>query len=178
MPDYQKGKIYKLWSPSKNLVYYGSTTQTLCQRLAEHKYKKSRQCTSSLILDCDDYKIELVEDYPCNNKQQLMKKESEYIRNNKCVNVRIEDRTDEEYAKEHKEQTSKTNKIYYKNNKEQKSKTSKIYYEKNKDKINKQNNQRRKNNKEKTYLRQKRYRETKKQNNAIYKWLLWIGIIP
>jgi predicted GIY-YIG superfamily endonuclease len=36
MPDYQKGKIYKLWSPSKNLVYYGSTTQSISQRLADH----------------------------------------------------------------------------------------------------------------------------------------------
>jgi hypothetical protein len=29
MPDYQNSKIYKLWSPSKNLIYYGSTVETL-----------------------------------------------------------------------------------------------------------------------------------------------------
>ena len=36
MPNYQNGKIYKLWSPSKNLIYYGSTTQTISQRLTDH----------------------------------------------------------------------------------------------------------------------------------------------
>lgn len=94
MPDYQKAKIYKLWSPSKNIVYIGSTTETLAQRLAKHtsshkKYNKDntkKYCTSYLVLDCEDYKIELLEDYACNNKQQLYKKEGEYITNNTCVN--------------------------------------------------------------------------------------------
>jgi len=36
MPNYQKSKIYKLWSPSKNLVYYGSTTETISRRLSKH----------------------------------------------------------------------------------------------------------------------------------------------
>ena len=61
MPDYQKAKIYKLWSPSQNLVYYGSTTQTLSQRLADHIKKKrlniGGQYTSYLVLDCEDYKM-------------------------------------------------------------------------------------------------------------------------
>jgi len=160
MSDYQKGKIYKLWSPSKNLVYYGSSVQTLKQILNRHKHKKT--CTSSLILDCDDYKIELVEEYPCDNKQQLLKKEGEYIRENECVNMRIEGRTIEEYNND---------------NREQKSKTNKKLYQKNKDKRNKQNNQWRKNNKDKVSIARKILYETKKQNNAIYKWLLMIGLI-
>ena len=32
-----------------------------------------------------DYKIELVEDYSCNNKQQLSRKEGEYQKANECV---------------------------------------------------------------------------------------------
>lgn len=114
MPDYQKSKIYKLWSPSKNLVYYGSTTQTLSQRLAEHlknfktyikfnKDKTKKYCYSYLILECEDYKIELVEEYACNNKQQLLKKEGEYQKNNKCVNEKIAGRTDLEYRQYNKE---------------------------------------------------------------------------
>ena len=39
MPDYQKSKVYKLWSPSKNIIYYGSTVETISQRLAKHKCK-------------------------------------------------------------------------------------------------------------------------------------------
>jgi len=107
MPDYQKGKIYKIWSPSKNLVYYGSTTQTLAQRLAKHigNYKyytkdntKTSYMTSFLILECEDYKIELIEECPCNNKEQLHKKEGEYIKNNECVNMVVAGRGKKERA--------------------------------------------------------------------------------
>jgi len=128
MPDYQKGKIYRIISPSKNLVYYGSTTQTLSRRLIAHIKRKNdnneRQYTSTIILDCEDYKIELVEEYPCNNKEQLDKKEGEYIKANECVNKRIEGRTKIEYDKEHREQklkylekyreTKKQNNLIYK----------------------------------------------------------------
>ena len=97
MPDYSKGKIYKLWSPSKNLVYYGSTTQTLSQRLSGHKgnYKaynndnNKNHCSSYLVLECEDYKMDLIEEYACNNKSQLCKKEGEYQKNNECVNLQI-----------------------------------------------------------------------------------------
>jgi hypothetical protein len=104
MPDYQKGKIYKLYSPSKNLVYYGSTTQLLSQRLAGHKgaYKNFKNnnyhyVTAFKILECEDYKIELVEEYPCNNQQQLAKQEGEYIKANECINRCIAGRTEKEY---------------------------------------------------------------------------------
>lgn len=108
MPNYEFSKIYKIWSPSNNLVYYGSTTQTIPQRLAKHvsNYKcytkdntKTSYMTSFKILECDDYKIELVENYPCNNKQQLLKKEGEHIKNNECVNIVVAGRTKKEYAK-------------------------------------------------------------------------------
>ena len=94
MPDYQQSKIYKLYSPSKNLIYYGSTTQSLALRLGGHlahfKNEKYKQHTTSyLVLECEDYKIELIEEYPCNNKQQLVAKEKEYIINNECVNKQL-----------------------------------------------------------------------------------------
>jgi len=105
MPDYSKGKIYKLWSPSKNLVYYGSTTQTLSRRLSKHKssYKaynndnNKQHCSSYLVLECEDYKMDLIEEYACNNKSQLCKKEGEYQKNNECVNLQIAGRTRNEY---------------------------------------------------------------------------------
>lgn len=121
MPDYNKGKIYKLWSPSKNLVYYGSTCETLSQRLASHrcKYKtymntNKNYITAYKVLECEDYKIELIEDYPCNNKQQLCKKEGEYIENNECVNQAVAGRT----KAERKEHDKEVEKIYREKNKE------------------------------------------------------------
>jgi predicted ATP-dependent protease len=128
MPDYQKSKIYKLWSPSKNLVYYGSTTQAISQRFNEHisRYKKYTEnnnycgCTRSFeILKYEDYKIELIEDYPCNNKQQLLKKEAEYIKNNNCVNKEIPLRTKKEWEQDNKELIKKKRKIYDNERKEQ-----------------------------------------------------------
>ena len=138
--DYQKSKIYKLWSPSKNLIYYGSTTETLARRLTKHKanytmYKKtdnnSSYSTSYLVLECNDYKIELVEEYPCNNKDQICKKEGEYIKNNECVNKCVAGRSKKEWYDDNKEVLVAKKKIYTANNKD----NYKKYYEANKEHI-------------------------------------------
>lgn len=154
MPDYQKAKIYKIWSPSNNLVYYGSTTQTLPQRLAKHlgNYKcytkdntKTSYMTSYKILEYEDYKIELVEEYPCNNKSQLLKKEGEYIKNNECVNMIIAGRNNKDYYQDNiikiKERKINTSKTYYENNKEEIKQKSLNYHYENRDKINERHKQ-------------------------------------
>jgi len=133
MPNYEKGKIYKLWSPSKNLVYYGSTIQSLSQRLAGHR-RNNNDCMSKLVLECDDYKMELIEEYPCNNKQQLFKKEGEYIKNNDCVNKIINGRTPKEYRQDNKEKISQNAKEYRKDNIENLKNYDKEYYIQNADK--------------------------------------------
>jgi hypothetical protein len=120
MPNYQKSKIYKLYSPSQNIIYYGSTCETLAQRLAKHKYSykaynndnTKHYLTSFLVLECEDYKIELVEEYPCNNRQQLEKKEGEYIKANECVNKIIVGRTDKEYNIDNADKKKEYNKKY------------------------------------------------------------------
>ena len=105
MPDYKNGKIYKLWSPEGDDIYIGSTTISLSRRKAKHK---SQNNTSKILFEkYTDVRIELLEEYPCDNKEQLLKKEGEYIRNNNCVNRCIAGTT-------RKEQ----NKNYYENNKE------------------------------------------------------------
>ena len=64
MPDYQKGKIYKIVCNETGLVYIGSTTQALSQRLQGHKknYKsylsdKNNYIHSFKVLENDDYNI-------------------------------------------------------------------------------------------------------------------------
>ena len=154
MPDYQKAKIYKIWSPSNNLVYYGSTTQTLPQRLAKHlgNYKcytkdntKTSYMTSFKILEYEDYKIELVEEYPCNNKSQLLKKEGEHIKNNECVNMVVAGRNKKDYYQDNiikiKERKINTSKTYYENNKEEIKQKSLNYHYENRDKINERHKQ-------------------------------------
>ena len=145
MPDYQKSKIYKLWSPSKNLVYYGSTIQELSQRFNEHisRYKRytedNNYCgcvTSFLVLECEDYKMELMEEYPCNNKQQLLKREGEYIKNNECVNKNIVGRTPKEYREDNADKYKERHIQYYKDNVDKYKEQQKQYYKDNADKIN------------------------------------------
>tara|TARA_R100001198_G_scaffold62131_1_gene36216 strand:+ start:37 stop:573 length:537 start_codon:yes stop_codon:yes gene_type:complete len=135
MPDYQKGKIYKLWSPQggEDEIYYGSTIDDLRKRKANHK-NKNNDCNSKILFEkYDDVRIEVIEEYPCDSKAELVKKEGEYIRNNKCLNKFIPDRKMKEYYQDNKERIQK----YVEDNKEKIKEYKKNYYENNKDKWNK-----------------------------------------
>jgi hypothetical protein len=94
--DYKNSKIYKIIDLEYTKMYIGSTTQLLTKRFCSHKskynkYKKNNigYISSFILFDefgIDNVKIELIENYPCNNKEELLKKEGEYIKNNICVN--------------------------------------------------------------------------------------------
>lgn len=105
---YENSKIYKIVSPSNpDLVYYGSTIQKLSIRMAGHRARLNK-CTSSMVLDKGDAIILLVENYSCNSKEELLKKEGEYILNNECVNKNVAGRTSKErYQDINKEQINK-----------------------------------------------------------------------
>lgn len=128
MPDYSKGKIYTIRSHQTDDIYIGSTTQSLSERLRGHKrswycWIKSGRCIKDIrasyeILDFDDAYIELLEDYPCERKEQLHKREGQLIREMDCVNKRIAGRTDKEYREENRERISGVNRLYREKNKE------------------------------------------------------------
>jgi hypothetical protein len=135
MPDYQKGKIYKLWSPQGDEIYIGSTINPLAKRLNHHK--STLTCRSKYLFEnYDDVRIELIEEYPCNNKMQLNRKEGEHIRENECLNGRIAGRTKKEYGKEYRENNKEDIKEYRETNKEHNKEYIKEYRETNKEKIN------------------------------------------
>jgi hypothetical protein len=142
MPDYSKGKIYALRSHQTDDIYIGSTIQALSVRIGEHKrtYKKyingnSNSLTSFELIKYDDCYIELIEDYPCENKNQLEKREGELIRSMECVNKRIEGRTYKEYREDNKEQLAEKNKKWREKNKDEIREKRKRYREENKDTI-------------------------------------------
>ena len=168
MVNYEYGKIYKLYSKQNNITYIGSTAEYyLSKRLSKHisTYKqylknKTNYIYSFKILECEDYKIELLEDYPCANKQQLEKREGYYIKNNECVNKYIpgrtiaewyEDNKDKikEYQEANKEHKKEYNKEYSTKNKEHKKEYNKEYSTKNKDMIKERKQEYRTNNKHK-----------------------------
>jgi hypothetical protein len=102
---YEKSKIYAIKSPQTNKYYIGSTYNSLSVRLSKHKNhyksflnKKYNFITSFEILKYNDYYIELVADYPCLTKRELIKKEGEIIKENlsNLVNKKIDGLTRKE----------------------------------------------------------------------------------
>lgn len=154
--DYQNSKIYKLWSPSQNLVYIGSTTQNLAVRKGEHcrcfkrwQNGKYHFVTSFTILECEDNRIDLLEAYPCSNKMKLLSREGYWIKKLSCVNKVIPNRKQNEYYVDNKEEIIKKQKQYREENGEQIKEQKKEYYEDNKKEILEKQKQYRENNKEK-----------------------------
>jgi hypothetical protein len=76
--------------------------------------------TSFQLLDFDDCKIELLENFPCNSFSELTTREGFYMKLHRpfVVNHHILSRTDKEWRDEHKSYIKECNKKYYEENKE------------------------------------------------------------
>ena len=137
MSDYNNGKIYKLIDNTNNKIYVGSTTKTLEERL--YKHIKTNTCVSRDIIKNNDFKIELIEYYPCKNKQELLWRERYYIENNDCINKYLPITTKKE-KKDNQDRFNKMRKDNYKNinneeyRKKENERLNKLYHEKIKEK--------------------------------------------
>ena len=96
---YHSGKIYTIRSHRTDKYYIGSTCSPLHKRLYQHKlqyrmFQAGKFClvTSFEIIKFDDCYIELYENYKCNNRNELTKREGEVIRllKNEVVNIRVD----------------------------------------------------------------------------------------
>ena len=99
MVNYGNGKIYKVVCSASGRVYIGSTTVTLSRRMTNHRCKNNKCMTKDFI----DGKIFLIEDYPCERKEQLESRERFHIESMDCVNKCIPTRTNKEWHEDHKE---------------------------------------------------------------------------
>lgn len=142
--DYNNGKIYKIASDLTDKIYIGSTTQSLAKR--HYKHKKSYQqyingcyhnVSSFELIKLGNTDIILLENFPCNNKEELHARERYYIEQNKaiCVNIRTPGRTDREYYNENKDAIKEHKKQYYNDNQEKILEKKKEYYHNNKEQI-------------------------------------------
>lgn len=120
MPNYNNSKIYKLVCNDPNIIYIGSTTQKLCQRLSKHKRTKihNEKISSQKLFEIGEVKIILIEEVNCENKEQLLKRERHYIELLDCVNKNIPGRTNKEYYDDNKKILLQKNKIHREKNKE------------------------------------------------------------
>jgi len=160
--NYNNGKIYKIINENCETVYIGSTTQSLCQRYTRHNHK------------APNHKIILIENYSCNSKEELCKREQEIIDEHSLLLNKYrafgidESRRKEykikhykEYREQNKDKIKQKQKEYRENNKEKKKK----YYENNKEKIQEYYNKKVKCefcNKETNYSNLRRHQKSKK----------------
>lgn len=131
MAKYQRGKIYSIRSYQTNEVYIGSTINSLSKRLGEHKTPKNK-CISTNITKYNDVYIELIENFPCNSRIELNKREGEIIRETECINKNIAGRNKKEWLEDNKEHVIEYQSKYKENNEEKIKNQKKEHYQLNK----------------------------------------------
>jgi DNA polymerase sigma len=136
MERYKNGKIYRLVC-SDGYFYIGSTCKPLCKRFWDHKGGAKRNSLPAHEhfnrVGWDKVNIILIEDFPCENKQNLFMRETEIILENlnnpKCLNKKISIKDPEqrkveknikrlEWRETHQENDKKAVKKYYQKNKD------------------------------------------------------------
>ena len=137
MVNYKQGKIYKIECNVTGLIYIGSTCKKkLSGRMTQHRsaYKKylnrkGKYYSSFRVMENKDYDIILIEDYPCNSKDQLFARERYYTNTIECVNIRKNQGFYLELGK--KEYVKLRNKEYREKNIDEIKDYMKEYYDKN-----------------------------------------------
>ena len=154
---YQNSKIYKITDHGYTECYIGSTFDALSNRFAKHRqgyngYKngKKKYCTAYSLFEkygIDGLKIELMEEFPCQNREQLRKQEGFHIQNNTCVNKLVAGRSLQEsskaYYEKNKETTIEKMHRYSQNHKEKIAEQKKQYYAEHKEEKDKRDAERR-----------------------------------
>jgi len=160
MPDYSKGKIYKI--EGGGLTYIGSTIDTLSRRLSGHRteMKQGKNCSSIQVLCFSDAQITLIELYPCGSVEELKMRERYFYDLIPCVN-KIRPWTS---AQEYKAESKIRINAYLIANKEKVSATNKAYREANKEKIQSYLEA----NKEEIKIKRKAYRDANKEKTKAY----------
>ena len=141
MPKYQNGKIYTIRSRSRpDLIYIGSTTQGLAMRFGKHNanYRywlngKTYEATSFRVIEVGDAYIELLENFPCNTREELCAREGHHMREIDCVNRYIAGRTIREWREDNRDARLIQAKQYHQDNRDARLIQMKQYYEENKE---------------------------------------------
>lgn len=136
MPDYTQGKIYEIVCITTGYCYIGSTIQTLRRRLQNHEksYRRflSGKCktnnSSYGTLMNNNYIIKLIENYPCQTKKELTRREGFFQKTRCCINKEIAGRTDREYYYDNWDKLKEYRTQYEKDNSERISLRKKEYY--------------------------------------------------
>ena len=165
MPNFQNGKVYTIRSHQTEEFYIGSTCQKLADRFGNHKAEFKRYqngnkkyVTSFKMLEYDDARMELLENCPCNDKNELTRREGELIRANpNCVNKVIPGRTKKQYRQDNAEVIKDYQKQWRQDNAEAIKQYQKQHYQDNTEAIKTRVNQYREDNADVIKARKKQY---------------------
>ena len=150
--NFQEAKIYKITNDHNDDIYVGSTCDSLHKRYSSHKsLSKTKQFPIYKLMNeigFERFRIELIENYPCDDIYQLRQREGYFIREIGTLNEKVAGR-------EHKEYREGIKGIIKEKNKE--------YKEKNKEKLSKQKKEKYKENHEQELEKMKKYREENKE---------------
>jgi group I intron endonuclease len=114
MPNYEQGKIYRIdCLCGCEGFYIGCTTQPLKKRMNDHRNHHKYPTKNGLLYkhmketDFGMFKMILIEEYPCEDKESLEKRESEWI-----TNLKPTYNTAKPYVENNKRASYKDGKIY------------------------------------------------------------------
>mgnify|MGYP003660234151 CR=1 FL=1 len=153
MPDYAKGKIYRVVNTDDRTVYIGSTCQTLSQRFTRHNHKGNGN------------RIILIEDYPCENKEHLLKREQEVMEQHRGLLNQYRAYLTPEQRREYEREQKKE---YREANRDKMLERDKKYYEANRDKIRENQREYREANRDKIIEQEKKYYEANRDKILEY----------
>ena len=148
MPDYAKSKVYILQNSANEIAYIGSTVCELSKRMGEHRSntKQPEKMNRPLYvamreIGIQNFWITLLEEYPCENKNQLHKREGWHIQNHdgELYNLCVAGRDAKMYREEpaNKEKAKEYMKNYNSENVENIKEKAMMYRKINADKITK-----------------------------------------
>jgi len=157
---YKRGKIYTVRCQyDHSLIYVGSTIDKLAKRMAGHRKDKKCSLGKTVDGDWDNWYIELYEDFPCDNKEQLEKREGEVIREIATINRFIAGRNKQQYYQDNRDNLLEKHKQYNKNNRDKILVYLKQYRQDNPDKVKEHNKKYREDNLDKLIEYNKKYHQ-------------------
>ena len=168
---YKNGKIYKIWSLETDEIYVGSTCCPLYKRMFKHResFRFGAKSHYKLYQEMErlgesSFRIELIEDYPCDSIDELHTREGHWIRELKAsLNMRMAGRTQQEYYIDHLDETKEYKKKWQQEHKDRLKEKQHHYYQKHKLSIIARVKDYAENNKDMLKEKRKRYREENKE---------------
>jgi GIY-YIG catalytic domain len=122
--NYENAKIYQILNTIDKEVYVGSTIQPLSKRFSLHrsgmtiKKNANRRLNKHFReLGRENFYIELIENFPCQTREQLCAREGFYVRQRGTLNKNIPGRSQKEsqreYQKAHSDEIKNYHQKYY-----------------------------------------------------------------